>query len=857
MQQAIDYALGVPPSVLAVSGVAIVVLVGVLVWHAVLRALLRRNLEAVLAAPELAEGRIRARYRSATLLLHSALIEKIARQQDHRIVALSGIDTLWIERLARRRSPRDAARVMEFAAEKGMFTCFIAALDRRQIAHILQRWISSSEDFLPLRRVALSGRGEQFDGAAAYRFFSERIDEIREMVGDPEWPVRYFATKIILNDADERSERMLWSCFADAHRQVRLTVAAEFRHTDRDALYEKLYNLYLHDPVFDVRRQARRRIGSEFSDLFRIDAKKLSEVEAFHVLELLQPGSTEDEAVAFRYLAQKNLELRLPAAHYLQQCGALVRIFRRANPGDQVDFDRTERLLRNACEVNIAGFLDSVNAENPGSLLLAARILTVVGSSRQVRPVAERIFALPRSEALQQEMYQTALDAIQARGVEDSFQLLQRELLRWQYDEQRAGLILARIPLRAETVLVPTLLALLRDPQSAARDALEQAVTSMPTTATLPALLQIIREGSTQHPHNVRMSALKIIGRLKLPFCLQFLLENLATLDPQDAREFIGELVSFTGKAFDERAAQLLEAADASTRAALILSLPATANRDYLKAIREAIGDSDPDVRVAAVWALQLYGDTRSLNQAHDLLRDPVERVRREAATVLGRHGTPSVLEKLRALLNDENEVNSVKRSAIEGLGASEQARSITVLVEMLAAGDHWDQAIIEALARKCSTRQVEALMEQIKDAEPRVRSKLSRVFRMMGAPGESAMVELLQQDIASLRPHVTAVLEELGFVEATIRKLAHRDPAQRRDAARTLSIIASKAAFRGIVVAARDPDPEVRVLVTRAIDKLSTRAGKQILEDLQNDPDRRVRKYTLWAMERQRTNSL
>ncbi len=841
----------------AAGVVSALVLVAAAVWYGVLRLLFRRDLEAVIAAPELAEQRIRGRYRPTTLLLRSGLIERVARRQDRRIIELSQIDRLWIERLARSRGVRDAARVMEFAPDSGLFTCFVAALHRRSIASMLQQWLDGGGDFLPLRRVALSGRGEEFDGAVAYRMLSNRLDEVREMVGDPEWPVRYFATKIILHDDGNRSERVLWACFDDAHRLVRRTVAAEFQHPDRKKLYEKLDRLFLQDPVFEVRREARLRIATDFPDLFRVDAQKLTEVEAYHVIELLRPASTEDEAVAFRYLEHENRELRLPAATYLLETGALARIFRRVNLGDRQDLERSERLLRNACEVSVTGFLDTVNLENPGSLMLAARLLTSAGSSRHVRPVAERVLQLPGNEAVHWELLCTVLDAIRERGGEDALELVRRQLQRSRYDARRSAEILRRIPLRAESIFTPTLLEMLQDPQVAARDALEDAIVALPSASSLPVLLRILREGREKHLHIVRMSALRIIGEWKLPFCLQFLVENLATLPPEDAREFTEVIASFAGKAFDERAAGLLSGPDAITRAALILSLPATGNRDYLKIIREAVGDADLDVRISAIWALQAYGDTRSLNQAHDMLRDPVERVRREAATVLGSHGSPSVLEKLRELLRDENEVESVKLSAIHGLGASQEAKSIAVLIEMMTENEDWDQPIIEALASKRTRKQVEALVEQIKDAEPPLRAKLSRVFHLMGAEGEQAMVELLQEDIASLRPYVISVLEELGFVEATIRRLAHRDPAVRRDAAHQLSVVGTTSAFRGIVVAARDPDSEVRVQVARAIDKLSTGAGKDILDELQNDPDRRVRKYTLWAVERQRTKSL
>ncbi|WP_455382860.1 HEAT repeat domain-containing protein, partial [Salinispira pacifica] len=69
--------------------------------------------------------------------------------------------------------------------------------------------------------------------------------------------------------------------------------------------------------------------------------------------------------------------------------------------------------------------------------------------------------------------------------------------------------------------------------------------------------------------------------------------------------------------------------------------------------------------------------------------------------------------------------------------------------------------------------------------------------------------------------------------------------------------LVGTSAAFRGIVQAARDPDPEVRVKVVKALERLETDDGADILTALRADPERRVRKYTQWALERLRAKAL
>ena len=855
--QLIDMVLELPLSIQIPAAVVAVVLAGWIVWMGLLRSIFRRNLFAAIANPDVAERRLRAHYRPTTILMRSRLIEAVARRGNREAIALSGIDRLWVERLRRLHRTRDAKRVLAFASDTGLFTVFLVALKKRSVAAQFKKWLDDSGDLLMLRRVALTGAGDDFDGATAHDLLSDRLDEVREMTGDPEWKARYLAVKIILHDTDPRAERALWDAFLDANAIVRAAVVREFHPADQDRLYEALFDRYLQDPVFEVRASARLRIARQFPERLRLEPKKLSEVEAFHVLQLLQDGSSEDEAVAFHYIEHKSRELRLPAAIYLQKIGALNRIFRQASLGDRDAFDRTEARLRAAAEVNVSGFLSDVNLENSASLMLAARLLQTIGDASVLVSVAERAFALPEGEAIHADIVETVLDAISRRGGEESLRLMARELERAHRNESRAAGILTRIPARGEGIFAPVLLRLLKDDATAARTAVESALVALPTAALLPELLAILEEGRERHSHQVRISAVRVIGRMQLPFCLQYLIENLPTLRPEDAREFTATIAGFAGKAFEQRVRQILDGPDAIMRAAMILSLPATGDKSYLKTIRETVSDSDPDVRIAAVWALHLYGESRSVNQAIDLLRDPVERVRREAATALGVEGTAATLQKIHAMIGDENEVNAVKRSAIEGLGRSQEPKSIALLAKILMERNDWDDDVVAALAAKRTRKQVTAIIEELKDAEPTVRAKLTRVFRMMGREGEQAMVDLLQEDIASLRPSITAVLDDLGYIEATIRMLSNRDADVRRSAATALAAIGTAPAFRGIVLAARDPDPEVRVQVTRALEKLATASGKKILAQLEEDPDRKVRKYTQWAMERVRSKSL
>jgi HEAT repeat protein len=65
------------------------------------------------------------------------------------------------------------------------------------------------------------------------------------------------------------------------------------------------------------------------------------------------------------------------------------------------------------------------------------------------------------------------------------------------------------------------------------------------------------------------------------------------------------------------------------------------------------------------------------------------------------------------------------------------------------------------------------------------------------------------------------------------------------------LSLLDTLPAFRGLVLAAKDPDQEVRVCVVKALERLNNSQSHEILDNLKKDPDNRIRKYTYWALER------
>ncbi|TFG45249.1 MAG: HEAT repeat domain-containing protein [Candidatus Brocadiia bacterium] len=289
----------------------------------------------------------------------------------------------------------------------------------------------------------------------------------------------------------------------------------------------------------------------------------------------------------------------------------------------------------------------------------------------------------------------------------------------------------------------------------------------------------------------------------------------------------------------------------------MIAVLPVTGETAFIKQIDSMLKDADPDVRISCVWALTEFGETATVIHSMDLLRDPVERVRISAAEAIGIFGSKKAVDELKSVLFDENEIEPVKLAVLKGLAASKAIEAVDVMVEFLEADAEYKEKSINALSLKNDSKSLMRLVENFKDGSSEIRESISQVFKRMERSSEKYLDDLVREEIGSLKPYLAEILDATGYVESKIRKLAHRSPQIRRSAAEFLTLVGSQAAFRGIVLASRDPDEEVRVNVIKALEKLETKSGKEILDSLLNDPDSRVRKYTKWALERLKAKSL
>jgi len=715
-------------------------------------------------------------------------------------------------------------------------------------------WTQNDGEEKVIRQLAESCRGEDFHPAFGKMFLEKNSALLRELTGEPEWYPRYFAYKILLLDTEKLTIRCMEDGLKDPHPLIRKIITEKIT-LESAKTWAVLWDKLIHDPAFEVREVSRKRIKMEFMDRYNPKAAKLDELESVRVLELLDQSCQEDINFAMSSLESTCQATCYHAAVFLQKCGVLSSLLAKNSLEDSATLEYSVSTLTKALLVNVSGFLNDYPSGDGAPLLVISRVLSCSAATQEnIYDLVVKVFAFfsgKRLEPSTLEIYTKTLEAVNNNGCSKSFEKVAEELTSRENDQTFLDIILPRIPKKAEVLLSPILFRFLKNTSFPAREALVCLLGNFEANVVLPRIFQILNGGQVDHHHLIRSSALKILARLHLPFCLQKLLESLPTLKPEELDEFANLLSNYPPDLFEKIARNLLSSHDAQIRASLITILPATKNTGFLKEIRSALKDIDPDVRVAAIKALLGYGEVRLLNQETSMLHDPVERVRLVTAEVIARHGNAAAMEILENIVNNPNETDVVKLSVISGLGFAAGAPGIKILVSVLDSQSEFHIHAENSLAMRIAKRDITQLIEIFRDAEPSLREKLIPVFKAQGKKAEPQILEILKDEVASFKPYLVKILEETGYIDEAKRRLSDRNVEERRKAALMLSLMDTLSAFRGLVIAAKDPDQEVRVCVVKALEKLKSDHSRNILEKLKEDPDSRIRKYTYWALER------
>ncbi len=797
--------------------------------------------------------RIPVPFNDRILYLFSDYMEKLSRLYGINLPLYTGLDEIWIEKIKKHPGRKNLRRVLQYAPEKALFDVMNAVINKRNLRKTFDEWVVESGEFMILKKIALSGNGREFDGKKALDFFKNEKDTIIEMISDPLWQCRFFAASILVHMEEAQAVRVLKEAFNDSRDRIRILVVNLFKSEERDFIYGRIRDLFLNDPVFEVRKAAKKRIDRDFKDLYSIDPKKLSSVQKLHIIELLNTSSKIDENIGLDFMKEESSELQLYASRYLSVTGTLSRLFREADLGDMDGFNRIYSLLGTAVKSGITDFLENTSAaDNPASLLIASRFLEQEGNRSLITPLLRKALAVngrnPEDPHIR-ELFFNSIKCACSRGNDEALKLVNNELKGKRDDPDFQEKVLPLLPLRGDWIFIPALLEFMKDPGYPVRDELIHTLIRFPSSLYIPELISIIRSDSFSFL--IKTSSLQVLGRLKNNSGIQYILENLPLLSLGQARDYAGYLFESTPDFFTERARIVLDSGDEKIRSRLIAALPKKEVQFFLDRIIKALSDISPEVRISAVKALSASEVPKALQECFPLLHDPVDEVRIETAKAVSTDGSKKGRELLKSILFDPSETPSVKRAVIEGLAESGNDEAFEMLTEKLIENEELTEETVDALSCFDNVGFIRKLFELSLDAPPKAHPLFTEILQRMGQKAEIIAEKILLEKDTPLRETAVEFLDMSGVVELTARKLAHRNPEERYRAAEFLSLIGSRKAYRSLITAAKDPSKKVRIEVIKAIDRLNSLEGNTILEDLKEDPDRKVRRYTVWALER------
>lgn len=248
----------------------------------------------------------------------------------------------------------------------------------------------------------------------------------------------------------------------------------------------------------------------------------------------------------------------------------------------------------------------------------------------------------------------------------------------------------------------------------------------------------------------------------------------------------------------------------AAIRASAILGLGAMGAEDDLPSIDLALGDGDPQVRLAAINALTIlarWGNKDALELVVAAIiesEDKVQRIAVEALAEMGKEGQ----DILREAAHDQDLI--VRRAAAYGLASIDEPWARETLTEMQSNDDEW-------LVRNAAAEALEFLALREESKPPDID---------LGLPKPESEPWLIAW--AADRGEGTGVGE--AALNTLMRALTQGEPATRQNAIDTLRRIADPRTTEALRRSLRDREPYCREAALDALDEISRRHNLTIL---------------------------
>ncbi len=337
---------------------------------------------------------------------------------------------------------------------------------------------------------------------------------------------------------------------------------------------------------------------------------------------------------------------------------------------------------------------------------------------------------------------------------------------------------------------------LLEDPSDDVKAAAMQALMELRSPEAIPVLVQKIRDGSEEiraqaemillqlapsvpagklaellksDSARLRTAGLRMIGNLGKDSAeaLPGVLAALGDTDREVRAAALGVLAQFQCLEAAPRIALLLKDPSATVRQGAAATLAAVGARDQSVAVAALLADEAVEVRQTALEALVQLGATEAAGTITGLLRDPDLNVRREAARALVGLGATGSAASLRPLLRDPKD--DIRLIAVWALG---QLRAKDAAEELAGFLHHADPSFrasaASALGRLGAPSTAAALRKALDDKSPLVRNCAVEALGRIGPDVDhDPLLLLLYDPNAGVRASAARALADIGATEA------------------------------------------------------------------------------------------
>ena len=408
-----------------------------------------------------------------------------------------------------------------------------------------------------------------------------------------------------------------------------------------------------------------------------------------------------------------------------------------------------------------------------------------------------------------------------------------------------------------------TALAKLKDPSSVAVFAKSLRQTSPDRLVPALQLLETLDIGQAQDTllqlldHSdprVRATVISSLGRKGVAGLGTVLAPFLADRDDRVRANTVEALARSSDLSLMAKLSPLLK--DPSTRVRINAAIALASlqgeqpDRETFPFIKE-LAQGDEMARCAATFALGRLPAEHSLDILTGLLKDPVLRIRCDAAQALGRIGEPRGIPPLIEALAGPPELRHDARRGLAAIYRRCGTVCVDELIGIALSTDHVDirSELADVLGRVKDSRVIEPLLKLLHDPEWRVRWKVLKSFEKLARDGplphnaREALFEYAHGELTAFRHSLECTRALLPSPATPAETLLAEALAEDRQniqerVLRMLGVLCGREVMREIAHELQSKDPRQRADALEALDTLAPKAvGRELLALLEPAP--------------------